>query len=291
MPGDGLPPGCETLGPPEATGLQCDPTSQGNGTFDQESPPQGGPPEADGDPRGDLSGNQSIQSTVFGYSFNYRLYVPAEYEAGKPASLIIFQDGGNYLGNFRVPTVIDSLIDSGEMPVTIAAFIEPTGQRSVEYDSRNDRYPEFIVDEFVPQLETQYDLVQDPNGWAIGGHSSGGGCAFNVAWHHPEKFRKVMTHMGTFVGLQDPGNDDYRQMVREEDAKPLRVNLLSGTNDLQCCGETWFNANNDMAEGLEEAGYAFRYMVSTTSHDPNPWASGDFPEAMRWLWRGYTLPH
>jgi hypothetical protein len=65
--------------------------------------------------------------------------------------------------------------------------------------------------------------------------------------------------------------------------------MLSGTNDLG--GGTWFNANNAMAESLEEAGYVYRYMSGEGSHDPRPWASADLPAALRWLWRGYTLPH
>jgi hypothetical protein len=60
---------------------------------------------------------------------------------------------------------------------------------------------------------------------------------------------------------------------------------------LACCGTTWFAANNSMAESLEEAGYPYRYMKSTTSHDPRPFASSDFPDGLRWLWRGYRLPH
>jgi enterochelin esterase family protein len=149
-----------------------------------------------------------------------------------------------------------------------------------------------LLDELIPGVVTSaYDIVDDPNGWAIGGHSSGGACAFNAGWFFPDNFRKIMTHSASFIPLSDPTTADYIDMVLTEEPKPLRINLLSGENDLECCGDTWFNANNNMAANLETAGYAYRYMTSTTSHDPNPWATGDFPEAMRWLWRGYTLPH
>jgi hypothetical protein len=46
-----------------------------------------------------------------------------------------------------------------------------------------------------------------------------------------------------------------------------------------------------MAANLETAGYAHRYLKSETTHDPKPYATSDFPAAMRWLWKGYTLPH
>src|SRR5690606_17188867 len=123
--------------------------------------------------------------------------------------------------------------------VAIAVFIKPGPQRSVEYDTRDEKYGNMLIDEFLPSVVLgTYDIVDDPNGWLIGGHSSGGACAFNAAWFNIDKFRKVMTHMGTFVGLQDPGNDDYIDIVVEEDPRPLRVTLLSGTNDLG--NGTWF---------------------------------------------------
>jgi enterochelin esterase family protein len=288
--GDQLPAGCEELGSPGSTGRQCDPGTEGNGTFFQEEPENGTPPEAEGDVQGTLTGSENFASTVFGYGFNYRIHVPPQYEAGKPAALVVFQDGSNYINNFRAPQVIESLIADGSMPVAIGLYIEPGNARSVEYDSTNTNYADFIIDEIVPSVvASAYDLVDDPHGWSIGGHSSGGAAAFTTGWHYPDKFRKILTHNGSFVGLQDPGADEYIDEVLVEDIRPLRVNMLSGTNDLG--GGTWFNANNAMAESLEEAGYVYRYMSGEGSHDPRPWASADLPAALRWLWRGYTLPH
>jgi len=286
-----LPPGCEALGTPGKTGIQCDPTTEGNGTFDQEQPPGAQPPEAEGDPMGELTDMESFASTLYGYDFDYRLYVPAQYQAGKPAALMIFQDGTNYTNVIRVPQIMDSLIAAGEMPVAIAAFIQPGNDRSEEYDSRTEKYGDFLIDEFIPNIiASNYDIVDDPNGWLIGGHSSGGCCAFNVAWFNPDKFRKVCTHMGSFVGIQDDAPmSDYIDIVATEAPKPLRVSLLSGTNDLG--GGSWFAANNDMSASLMQAGYAYRYMKSTTSHDLTPWASYEMPNTLRWLWRGYSLPH
>src|ERR1041385_2846606 len=76
------------------------------------------------------------------------VYVPAQYDASKPAALMVFQDGGGYVstnGGWRVPLVFDNLIASKEMPVTIAIFLNPgtrAGQsnRSFEYDSLGDAY-------------------------------------------------------------------------------------------------------------------------------------------------------
>jgi enterochelin esterase-like enzyme len=281
--------GCVEAGTPGKTGRQCEPGTMGDGTFDQVEPQMDLPPEAVGTPEGELSTNKTLQSAVYGYSFTYRTYKPTAYQAGKPAALMIFQDGGNYTGNFKAPRVFDAVIKDGTVPVTISVYIEPTGKRSVEYDTRSDKYGKMLTTELLPELAKTFDLVDDPNGWAIGGHSSGGSCAFNVAWWFTEKFHKVMTHSGSFVHLQEPGDDAYIDLVKTEPKKPIRVTLQSGTMDLG--NGTWFNANNSMAMSLTTAGYPYRYMKSTTQHGPTKWHIVDFPAAMRWLWKGYSLPH
>jgi hypothetical protein len=67
--------------------------------------------------------------------------------------------------------------------------------------------------------------------------------------------------------------------------------MSAGVDDLACCGDTWLNANNETAMSLETAGYHYRYMRNGGSHDPAPWGTYDFANALRWLWRGYSLPH
>lgn len=289
--GGSVPAGCVATGTPGKTGQQCDPGTEGNGTFDQQQPASNLPPEAQGSPEGELSGGKQLQSKVFGYSFNYRTYKPTAYQAGKPAALMIFQDGGNYTGNFKAPRVLDSLIKEGSVPVLISVYIDPTGQRSEEYDTRDAKYGTMITTELLPELAKTFDLVDDPDGRAIGGHSSGGGCAFNVAWQFTSHFHKVLTHSGTFVNLQQPGNHDYVNIVKAEPKRPIRTTLLAGSNDLACCGTSWFTVNNEMAATFTTAGYPYRYMKSSTQHGPTQWHFNDFPEGLRWLWRGYTLPH
>lgn len=285
-----LPPGCEALGSPGRTGVQCDPGTTDDGTFEQMAPAQGTPPEAMGQAQGELLPMATYESTIFGYGFDYRIYVPAQYEPGKPAALMIFQDGELYYNEMRGNVIFDALIEAGEMPVTISVHIQPGPNRSDEYDTRDDKYGSMLVTEFIPDvIEPNYDIVDDPNGWAIGGHSSGGCCAFNVAWFFPDSFRKVHTNNGSFTDLQEPGMDEYPPLLLTETPKPLRVTLSSGTMDLG--GDRWFNANNDMAESLETAQYHYRYFHSTTNHSLTPYATSAFPDMLRWLWRGYTLPH
>ena len=62
--------------------------------------------------------------------------------------------------------------------------------RSFEYDSMTPDYAEFLIEELLPIIEKKYQITQNPELRAICGNSSGGICAFTVAWHRPESFGK-----------------------------------------------------------------------------------------------------
>ena len=106
----------------------------------------------------------------------------------------------NPKGGFRVPVVFDNLIHKKAMPVTVAVFVNPgtipatlpgaagRSNRSFEYDSLGDRYATFLVDEFIPVALKGLNITKDPARRAVGGISSGGICAFTVAWERPEQF-------------------------------------------------------------------------------------------------------
>src|SRR5439155_3377936 len=98
-----------------------------------------------GVPRGTILDYELTASRVFpGTNRRYWVYVPAQYTASEPASLMVFQDGHLYLdpeGEMRVPVVFDNLIHRGEMPVTIGVFIDPgIFAAELEPENRNAEY-------------------------------------------------------------------------------------------------------------------------------------------------------
>src|SRR3954463_9441287 len=80
-------------------------------------------------PHGSVTKMPAWESKIFpGTTRDWSIYVPAQYKAEKGAAVMIFQDGHDYVnvkGHWRVPIVFDNLIAAGEMPVTIAIFIDP----------------------------------------------------------------------------------------------------------------------------------------------------------------------
>ncbi|MEM9283748.1 MAG: alpha/beta hydrolase-fold protein [Verrucomicrobiota bacterium] len=262
------------------------------------------PPEstlADDVPEGALHPHSWNESKVFpGTEREILVYIPQQYDGSKPASLIVFQDGlrhadRNSSGGLRAPNVLDNLITSGEIPVTVGLFINPgrfpdqpegskPRNRSVEYDSLGPDYANFLLDEIVPFIveEHQLNLSNDPAQWAIAGGSSGCACAFTAAWERPDKFGKVLGWVGTFVDIR--GAHNYPPMVRKNERKPIRVALLGERNDLDNQFGNWPLANQQMELALDYKDYDYRYWWGDGFHGSRHMAVM-LPEMMRWLWR------
>ena len=254
-------------------------------------------------PRGKVIDHKWLESTVFpGTVRHYSVYVPAQYDGSAPAALMIFQDGHAFRGvkgDYRVPVVFDNLIAKGDMPVTIAVMIDPghkgelpetrgwrprPANRSVEYDSVNGDYAEFLLTEIIPEVSKKYRITDNPQLRAICGNSSGGICAFGVAWHRPDKFRKVLSHIGSFVNIR--GGHNYPTMIRKTEKKPIRVFLQDGENDLDNEHGNWPLANKQMAKALAFKDYDYKLVFGVEGHNGKH-GGAIFPDSLRWLWRGW----
>lgn len=252
-------------------------------------------------PHGKVESMPTWESKIFENTVReWGVYVPAQYKPEQPAALMIFQDGHSYSdvkGRFRVPIVLDNLIARGDMPPTIAVFLDPghekkkdkpksawqNSNRGLEYDSLGDRYARFIIDEIIPEVEKKYQLSKDPEMRAICGASSGGICSFTVAWERPDAFRKVLSSIGSFTNLR--GGNIYPSLIRKTEPKPIRVYLADTSGDLDNDFGHWPLANQMMASSLKYMGYDLRFdWAEGFAHNADH-AGAIFPEALKWLWR------
>lgn len=270
--------------------------------------------EQPGVPRGKLSEPIVLASKVYPNSTrNYWVYTPAQYDKTKPACLMIFQDGHAFLGlkgEYRIPYVFDNLIHRREMPVTIAVFINPghgpdqpeatdkdwgdgTTNRRVEYNALDDKYSKLIVDELLPELKKSYNISDNPEHRGIGGASSGAICAWTVAWHRPDQFRKVISVIGSYTNIM--GGHVWPDMIRQGEAKPIRVFIQDGRNDNRGTRKggaydakwDWFAQNVKMVEALTEKKYDMTYVFGVGSHSGKHGGS-IMPEMLRWIWRDHS---
>ena len=226
---------------------------------------------------------------------DYWVYVPAQYNDAEPACVMVFQDGQAYVhaeGSVRAPTVFDNLIHQGEMPVTIGIFINPgrtestNDQRSIQYVTIDDTYARFLLEEIIPEVEKDYNLVNDASGRAISGMSDGGLASFTVAWERPDAFSKVISHIGSYTRLL--GGSQYPYLIRETrgNPKPIRVFLQDGENDLNILQGNWTLSNLSMESALMFARYDYRFELGTGGHSLEH-GGAIFPDTLRWIWRDY----
>ncbi|MCA9177762.1 MAG: SMP-30/gluconolactonase/LRE family protein [Planctomycetales bacterium] len=256
-------------------------------------------------PRGKVTAGVFVDSQIYpGTERDYSVYVPAQYQADRPASLMVFMDGAGYArpqGAFRVPVVFDNLIHQGAMPVTIAVFVnpgtvpptksgaKPRSNRSFEYDSLGDRYAKFLVEEFLPVALKGLNVSDAPQDRAVCGISSGGICAFTVAWERPDQFGKVLSHIGSFTNIR--GGWAYPGLVRKTHQQPksIKVYLQEGKDDLNNLHGNWPLGNQDLAAALQFAGYNYKFVMTEGGHS-GKFGGEELPQALRWLWDNDSQP-
>jgi enterochelin esterase-like enzyme len=267
--------------------------------------------EQDGVPRGKMHGPFKVECKVYpGTAHTYWVYVPAQYDNAKPASLMIFNDGQafkNEKGDIRAQNVMDNLIHRREIPVMLTVFINPgktpeqpepnpkewgdrTTNRPTEYNTPDDKYARVICDELMPELNKSYNISKDPEQRGIGGASSGAIAAFMVAWERPNEFRKVASFIGSFTNLR--GGHVYPERVLAADKKPIRVFFQDGRNDNRGAGKfgkydekrDWFFQNVRLVEALKKKEYDVNYVWGIGGHSSKH-GGAILPDMMRWLWR------
>ena len=253
--------------------------------------------------RGTVINGTIENSTIYpGTKRNYQVFVPKQYDGKTPACLVVGLDGNL----FNAITVIDNLINKGDMPVTIGLFIDPgvcydaDGEvirynRSNEFDRTNYEFASFLETEVLPllnSLETpdgrKIIISDNPNDRGITGASSSGIAAFSVAWHRPDLFSRVYSSVGTFVAMR--GGNEYPAIIRKTEPKSLRIFLQDGVNDTwnHIFGD-WWEYNQLMASALNFAGYEFDYKWDKGTHSIY-YGTRAYPDAMRWLWRDWPSP-
>lgn len=227
------------------------------------------------------------------------VYVPKQYDGQKPACLLLGMDGIL----FGATNVMDYLISTGEMPVTIGIFINPgviknaEGQvarynRSNEYDRCDGKFAGFLENDIIPFVESQktsdgkpIKISRKAEDRAIYGASSGAIASFTAAWFRPDLFSRVYSSVGTYIPFR--GGDNYPALIRKTEPKAIRIYLQDGLYDSwNPVFGSWYEENRLMESALDFAGYEMTYKWDRGKHNV---AHGTkvFPDAMRWLWKGW----
>ncbi len=240
------------------------------------------------------------------YTRQVAVYVPKQYVPGTAAPFIVGADGPDRL----LFTVLDNLIDEHKVPAMIAISIgngsgdAQGSERGLEYDTMSGRYAEFVETEVLPRVESEahVKLTHDPDGRATMGGSSGGSCAFIMAWYHPELYHRVLTYSGTYVNQQWPSNPQtphgawefHEHLIPSTPRKPLRIWMEVGDRDLFNPNvmndqmHDWVLANERMARVLAEKHYHYQFVFARNAgHVDRAVRQQTLAEALEYVWRGY----
>ncbi len=248
-------------------------------------------------PRGEVKNFTFTGSTIFpGTVRQGSVFIPAQYDASKPACVSVKFDGYNPAEK----ALLESLIATGEMPVTVGVFIRPgelpapvkgtigRRNRDLEYDGMGDSNVRFLVDELLPFVAKEFDLKLSTSGndRCISGGSSGGIAAFNAAWERPDAFSRVYANSGSFVAFR--GGHEFPTLVRKFEAKPIRAYLTTGMRDMENCAGDWFLLDQEMDKALKFSGYDYSFRIINGGHVAGYYDY--YREAMSYLWKGWPKP-
>jgi enterochelin esterase-like enzyme len=253
------------------------------------------------------------------------VYIPAAYQDGTKAPLLIIHDGPGQLNLVR--NALDNLTISKDpnrkLPPFIAIAVENGGndgkksERGLEYDTMSDRLARFIQNEVLPAVVANSDirsaypkfaLTDNPWGKAVMGCSSGGAAALTMGWFRPDLFRRLIAYSGTFVDQQDDdaaeeakyplGAWEYHsgmKLIENSEKKPLRIFTHVSENDLRPkdleeTHHNWVMAGQRTAAALKAKGYNHRFVFSlATNHCDHRVFELTLADTLVWVWRGYHL--
>jgi S-formylglutathione hydrolase FrmB len=151
----------------------------------------------------------ALNSRILNHPVHYCVYLPASYDAGAtkhPAQnypvlyyLHGLGDNERTLFNSGGWTMLDDFRQQHKIGEFLIAA--PEGGRTFYINSADGstRYSDFLLQEFIPLIETKYRVSKGRNNRAISGISMGGYGALRFAFAHPEMFSAVSAQSAALI--------------------------------------------------------------------------------------------
>ena len=254
--------------------------------------------------------DDSLYSVPLKRAVRLDVVLPPNYETSGLTYPVLYLNDGQDLPRLRMRAVLDSLYRQQ----TIQPFVlvaNHAGDRIQEYGtaaraeylnrgSKARLYTDFVLTELLPYVRNHYRVSTDPAQAVFAGFSLGGLSAFDIVFHHPERFAKAGVFSGSFwwrsrsteAGYRDETDRIMHDLVRKGKYHPsLRFWFEAGTDD----EESDRNHNGiidaiedttDLIDELVKKGYNreadLRYVeVEGGKHDADTW-SQVMPDFLTW---------
>ena len=259
--------------------------------------------------------DDSLYSVPLKRSVRLDIVLPPEYDASGPVYPVLYLNDGQDLPRLRMTAVLDSLYKQQAIRPFVLVAIH-AGDRIQEYGtgaradylgrgSKAGLYTDFVLTELLPYVHKHYRVSQKPDDAVFAGFSLGGLSAFDIVFHHPDRFSRAGVFSGSFwwrskstqAGYRDETDRIMHDLVRKGDYhKTLKFWFETGTDD-----ETSDRNNNgiidaiddttDLIDELVKKGYSrpgsgqptdIRYVeIPGGQHNPDTWGR-IMPDFLTW---------
>ncbi|NEU67682.1 alpha/beta hydrolase [Spirosoma agri] len=213
-----------------------------------------------------LRPDDSLVSVPLRRSVRLDIILPPDYESSDRTYPVLYLNDGQDLAKLRLTSVLDSLYQKQAIqPFVLVAIY--AGDRIQEYGtaaradymnrgSKAGLYTDFVLTELLPYIKKRYRVSSEPTQSVFAGFSLGGLSAFDIVFHHPDKFSRAGVFSGSFWWRSKSTEDGYRDetdrimhdLVRKGGHhQSLKFWFETGTED-----ETSDRNNNGIIDSIED---------------------------------------
>lgn len=211
------------------------------------------------------------------------VYTPPGYPAACPEAcdLLVTFDGSEYVSAMRVPQVLDSLIEAGKLPPTVALLIDDgtSGMRLADL-ANHAAFVRLLAVRLLPWLRGRWHVTTDPGRTIITGSSAGGLAAAYAGLARPDLFGNVLSQSGAFWRGNEGSNEPpYEWLTAQFAASPhravrfvLEVGAAESKGALGGKAPSILEANRRLRDVLTRKGYDVIYVeVPQGGHNVESW--------------------
>ena len=242
------------------------------------------------EPRGAAAGRiepLKVESAAFGEARDERVYLAAGYDPARAYPLVVIHDGEDFATYADLTTVLDNLIDAGDIPPAVVALVQ-TRDRMGEYTG-NRRHARYLVRELVPALASRYPLAERPEDRVLLGASLGAVASLATAFRFPGVFGGLVLNSGSFIldekKLARRPHPVFFRIARLVKAL-RRAPRLPGTRAFVSTGELegLADENRALAEFLRERGVDVLFKSAWDGHHWHNWRD-QLRDGLTWVLR------
>ncbi|MBN2481948.1 MAG: hypothetical protein JXB19_09430 [Bacteroidales bacterium] len=221
--------------------------------------------------QGTINTTLTTYSTAMDTIVHYSVYLPPGYDTTDidyPVLYLLHGMGGDHRSwiNNGMADVMNYAFHTGSARPMVV--IMPQGFNAFYCNTYGLLYEDFLIDEFMPWIETNYRISTSRNNTAIAGLSMGGyGCTYHAFKRH-EKFRSCYAMSAAFPGITDI--PDIRDAINAKTPEELE-NLPEYT--MEVGNQDWLVLEGNVAFDayLKSKGIEHNYITRTGTHDWNFW--------------------